>query len=186
MSDFTIHSAETAPGDAQRILTGSKRSLGFVPNLLGILANSPTALKAYTQIAGLLDKSSLSPTELQVVLIAASVENNCEYCVAAHSAIARAQKLPPDVIDAVRNRDALADAKLEALRQFTRAVVVQRGLVGMEEREAFFAAGYGPEQVLDVITGVAMKTISNYTNHLASTPLDDAFQATSWTLEDAA
>ena len=91
-----------------------------------------------------------------------------------------------DVIEGVRTRQALPDKRLEALRRFTRAVVSERGWVPTQEREAFFAAGYGPEQVLDVITAVAMKTISNYTNHLASTPLDAAFQQAAWPSAKAA
>ena len=184
--NFTTHSKNTAPKESQPVLAGTERAFGFVPNLLGVLANSPTALKAYTQLAGLLDKSSLSATELQVALIEASVENNCEYCVAAHLAIAGMKEVPSEIIDAVRQGRVLPDPKFEALRRFTRAVVAERGWVPEAERETFLAAGYGPEQVLDVITAVAMKTISNYTNHLASTPLDEAFQPAAWSSDLAA
>lgn len=186
MTIFPIHSVETAPDGSRPILKGTQRALGFVPNLFGVLASSPTALKAYAQLSALLDASSLTPTELQVVLIEASIENTCEYCVAAHTTIANHRKLPSDVIEAVRHGRVLADAKLEALRRFARAVVAERGWVPDAEREAFFTAGYGPEHVLDVITAVAMKTMSNYTNHIASTPLDDAFETAEWSPDQAA
>jgi uncharacterized peroxidase-related enzyme len=186
MSILKIQSVATAPEGAQPILKSAERAMGFVPNLYGVLANSSTALKAYTQLSELLDKSSLTKTELQIVLIEVSIENGCEYCVAAHTAIASMQKVPSDVVEAIRLRRELADPKLEALRRFARAVVTERGWVPDEEREAFFAAGYAEEQILDVITAVAMKTISNYTNHLASTPLDAAFAPASWTADQAA
>ena len=121
-----------------------------------------------------------------MALIETSVENNCDYCVAAHSVIAEMQKLPADVIAGVRSRKPLSDPKLEALRRFTRVVVAERGRVGDAERQAFLDAGYGPEQVLDVITAVAMKTLSNYTDHLAAAPLDEACSAAAWSIDQAA
>lgn len=181
MNSFTIHTIETAPVEAQKLLEGSQQKYGFVPNLHGGLAESPAALQAYLDLTRLFGTTSLTLAEQQIVLIAASVENHCTYCVAAHSMIARQMvKVDQAIVDALREGQPLPDRKLEALAAFTRSVVKQRGLVSGKPLDDFIAAGYNRAQVLDVILGVAMKTLSNYTNHLIDTPLDKQFQSETW------
>ena len=180
MSIFSIHSEHTAPEASQAILEGAKAKYGFLPNLLGGLASSPAALEAYVTLSDIFDKSSLTPAERQVVILAISAENGCEYCVAAHSTIAAMIKVPDDVIGALRDGRPIADGRLEALRNFTETVVRKRGWADEDDVQAFLAAGFGRAQVLDVVLGVAFKTLSNYANHLIRTPVDAAFAATEW------
>lgn len=181
MSQFKIHSIHTAPAAAQPLLEGSLKKYGFVPNLHGGLAESPAALRAYIELTALFDNTSFSPTERQVVLLSASAENHCTYCVAAHSMIARHMvNADPAIVDALRKRQPLPDQKLDALATFTRAVVKQRGMVCGKVLDNFITAGYNRTQVLEVVLGVTMKTLSNYTNHVIDTPLDVPFQAEAW------
>lgn len=181
MSQFKIHSIQTAPAIAQPLLEGSLKKYGFVPNLHGGLAETLAALKAYIELTALFDQTSLSPTERQVVLLVASAENHCSYCVAAHSTIAKQMvKADPAIVDAIRNLQQLPDKKLDALANFTRNVVKNRGVVCGQAFDKFITAGYSRAQVLEVVLGVAFKTLSNYTNHIIDTPLDTAFQAEAW------
>jgi uncharacterized peroxidase-related enzyme len=180
MTEFEIHTIESAPQEARGTLEAARQNFGFLPNLLGELAAAPAALKGYVTLSELLSESSLRPIEQQLVLIAASLENGCNYCVAAHSAGLKASGGADDQIDAVRSGRPLADPKLEALRAFTTAIVNRRGLVTDAELHPFLAAGYAREQVFDVLLGVAMKTLSNYTNHIAHTPLDRPLEAFEW------
>lgn len=177
---YTVHTPETAPEAAKEILNGAKKAFGFVPNLLAVMAGAPALLKAYRTLGGLFDETSFTPTERQTVLLTVSYENGCEYCVAAHSVIAGMQKVPADVIEAIRKGTAIADRKLEALRRFTAALVKTRGWPTQQDVEAFLAAGYGQQQVLEVVLGVGFKTLSNYANHIAETPLDAAFTPAAW------
>ncbi|MGR9014973.1 MAG: carboxymuconolactone decarboxylase family protein [Gammaproteobacteria bacterium] len=181
MSQFNIYSIANAPAFAQSLLTGAQQKFGFVPNLLGGLAESPTTLQAYLDIGALFGKTSLSPVEQQVVLLAASVENHCVYCVAVHSMLAKHQaKADAAIVDAVRGQQPLPDKKLDALATFTRAVVEQRGKVTGIALDNFIAAGYSRSQVLEVVLGVTMKTLSNYANHIIHAPLDSQFQTEAW------
>lgn len=181
MSHFKIHSIQTAPAIAQPLLEGSLKKYGFIPNLHGGLAEAPAALKAYIELTALFDQTSLSPTERQVVLLIASAENHCTYCVAAHSMIAKHMvKADPAIVDAIRNLQPMPDSKLDALASFTRIVVKNRGFVGGKALDDFIAAGYSRVQVLEVVLGVTFKTLSNYSNHIIETPLDAAFQAEAW------
>jgi uncharacterized peroxidase-related enzyme len=187
MTDFTIHTATSAPEAARPILQGVRSKLGFVPNLYASLAEAPAALSAYLKLGDLLGETSLTPTEQQVLALSISAENGCGYCMAAHSTIARHMvQVPGDIVDALRSGRKLADGRLEALRRFATAVVRQRGEVQGRELESFLAAGFGRQQAIEVILGVAMKTLSNYANHLFDTPVDAAFKAEAWPAEKVA
>ncbi len=177
---YTVHTPETAPAAARETLAGAKKAFGFVPNLLGVMAEAPVLVKAYTTLSRIFDETSFSPAERQVVLLTVSYENGCEYCVAAHSVIAGVQQVPGDVVEAIRDGKPIADRKLEALRRFTAAVTKTRGWPSIDETKAFLKAGYTKTQVLEVVLGVGMKTLSNYTNHIAGTPLDEAFARAAW------
>lgn len=175
MRHLTVHTMETAPESSRPLLEGAKRKNGFVPNLLGVLAEAPAALEAYISVSDLLAKSSLTAAERETVLIAASIKNGCDYCVAAHSTIARMQKVPEEVIDGVREGTPVPDRRIEALRRFTETLVEKRGWATEQEVQDFLGAGFSRQQVLEVVLGVTLKTLSNYTNNLVDTPLDKAF-----------
>jgi len=102
---FKVHNRETAPEASQSILEESEKSLGFIPNLYGVFAESPTALQAYTALSEALKQSALSPIEQQVVALAVSTENECSYCVAAHSVIATMVKMPETTLNELRAQD---------------------------------------------------------------------------------
>lgn len=128
-------------------------------------------------------QSPLSEAAKLVVMLTASRRNGCTYCVAAYSVLGAAQGVDDSVITAIREDKPIEDAGLEAVRRFTTQVVDDRGWVADDDVKAFLDAGFEQRQVLDVLTGVAMKTLSNYTNHLANTPLDDSFASYAWSPE---
>jgi uncharacterized peroxidase-related enzyme len=181
MTKFTAHTIESAPAASRPLLEGLQRAFGFVPNLFGVFAESPAALGGALAIFEAFSKSSLSAAQQQLVMLAASEANDCGYCVAAHSTIAkRMVKMDPALVDAARRRAQLADAKLDALVRFTRQVVEQRGTLADADVAAFLDAGYTRAQVVEVLLGVGMKTFNNYVDHIAHTPLNDQFKAEAW------
>lgn len=181
MANFTLHDPNTAPDGARDFIAGVEKKMGFVPSLYAVLAENPAVLNAYTQLADQLGKTGLSPLEQQIVTITASVENECHFCVAAHTTIAEGQGLDLSVIDAVREDREISTPRLEALRVFTKKVVIDRGFVSDTDVDTFLSAGFDRSAVLAVILGVALKVISNYTNHVAETPVNEAFQKHAWT-----
>ncbi len=158
---------------------------GFTPNLLAKMANAPSVLKAYIQLNGLLEQTSLTPTERQTVLLTVSRENDCRYCVAAHSVIASMQHVEDHVVNAIRKHQPISDERLEALSRFTAEVVNTRGWPSDQAKQAMEDAGYTAAQALEVVLGVTVKTLSNYVNHLADTEVDEAFAAKAWEPESA-
>lgn len=143
-------------------------------------AGSPTLLRAYQVLNELFRSVSLTNTEQHVVWLTTIYENECEYCMAAHSAIAKMAGMNNEDLAALRNGTPLADPKLQTLRAFTAQMIARRGWPEPASLEAMEAAGYSAETVLDVILGIGMKTLSNYVNHVALTPVDKSFEAFVW------
>ncbi|MGB5832987.1 MAG: carboxymuconolactone decarboxylase family protein [Thiohalocapsa sp.] len=176
MIEFPCHSPETAPDGALPVFEASRKTFGMVPNLFRTMAEAPALLEGYWELNRIFSGSSLSPVEQQVVLIAASVTSGCTYCVGVQSALADMGGIPTEVTDALRSGQPAPDARLEALRRFTQTLVEAQGWVPDQEVQAFIDSGYDRSQVLEVVLGVGLKTLSNYTNHLAATKLDIAFE----------
>ena len=166
----------------QESLDAVKKRYGVVPNTYRAMANEPGLVDTYLfGMAKLFKESGFTPAELDVVFLVISRENGCDYCVAAHSFTADTQsKLNPEVTNAIREGSEIGDPKLRALAALTRAVLLERGRPGAEVVQAFLAAGYAERQLLDLVLAVALKTISNYTNHLFDTPVDAMFKAREW------
>lgn len=177
---FQLLDSSNAPAASVAILDGVEAAWGFVPNLHRVLANSPAALEAYSTLWGIAEKTSFTPIERNIVYLAIIYENECTYCMAGHTNLSRMAKVDDADITAVRNGAPIADAKLAALRSFAALVTRNRGLVSEADVTAFKAAGYGNEAVLDVLVLAATKLISNYTNHLADTPLDPFMKGAEW------
>ncbi|TFI51766.1 carboxymuconolactone decarboxylase family protein [Mastigocladus laminosus UU774] len=178
--EFTIYTLETAPRESQEALHHVKETFGFIPNLEGISAEAPALLQGGMALWDIFSTTSFSPIEQQIVYLAANYENDCHYCMAAHSGLAKTVGMSTKDIDAMRNGEPLQDPKLQALREFTQRMVQTRGWVSDEEIETFMKAGYTKQQVLEVILGIAVKVIHNYTNHIAQTPLDKEFKPHAW------
>lgn len=181
MTTLKIHTIESAPEASKSLLEGSVKSFGMLPNLHGVLASSPETLKAYQLLHQLFNNTSFDAEELTIVWQAINVEHECHYCVPAHTGIAHSMKVDPAITEALRNEEAMPTAKLQALLDMTLTIVRNRGHVSQEDLDKFYAAGYGEQQVLEIILGLSQKVISNYTNHIGNTPVDDSFKQFAWT-----
>ena len=126
MTRFTIHTVESAPAEVKEVLeTVQKDNNGYIPNLIGLLANAPTALEAYRTVGAINRRNSLTPVEREVVQITAAVTNGCAFCVAGHTAFSIKQiQMNDDLLHALRNRTPIeTDSKLDTLAKFTLAVI---------------------------------------------------------------
>ncbi len=185
MTTYKVHTIETAPEGSKPILVAVQQKMGFVPNLMATMAESPVMVEAYLTLMGLFDKSALSETERQVILMTNNRLNGCTYCMAAHTAVSNMAGVDAGVIGALRTGSAIEDPKLEALRTFSIIVHETRGHPSDEQVSAFLAAGYTRETILEVVVGTSLKVLSNYTTPVTTPPLDAAFKRVAWT-EDMA
>ncbi|MCT8785681.1 carboxymuconolactone decarboxylase family protein [Glaesserella parasuis] len=177
MSKFQIHTIDTAPEAAKEALQAVKNNNGFIPNLIGVLANAPTALETYRTVGAINQRNSLTPTEREVVQITVAVANGCGFCVAGHTAISIKQiKMPDELLQALRKATPIQDNKLDTLARFTLAVINTKGKVGETLLNEFFAVGYTQQNALDVVLGVSLASLCNYANNLADTPINPELQ----------
>lgn len=184
MTNYTVHTRESAPEASKPIIDRVKAAHGMLPNLMGTLAESPASIEAYFTLMGIFEKSTFTATEKQVVLMTNNRLNGCTYCMAAHSAVSKMQGVPDAVVAALRTGASLNDQKLDALHTFAKRVFHDRGKVSASDIEAFIAAGYTKAHVLEVVVGTALKVLSNYSNHFTSAPVDAPFQAFAWSPDD--
>ena len=173
---------ETADAASADLLGEARKRMGFVPNMYARMAHSHGLLETYIRGQALFrQESGLSPAEQEVVFLAISRENECTYCVAAHSFLAGAvSKVPPDVTQALRDGRPVPDTRLAALAAFTRTLVTSRGFPLRPAVAAFLAAGFNERHVLEIVLAIGLKTMSNYANHLLATPIDERFAGHEW------
>ncbi|MFT5111077.1 MAG: putative peroxidase-related enzyme [Parasphingorhabdus sp.] len=185
---LTAKSLDDADPKAKAILENTKAKMGMIPNMYRTMANSPAMLETYTQgYSNFRENSGFTPAEQEIVFLAISRENECHYCMAAHSFVAdNISMVPFEVTEAIRNDEPIADSKLSALRAFTQTMVVSRGRPGGDDVDKFTLAGYSESHILDIILAISVKTISNYSNHVFDTPVDVAFAVRAWDIQAAA
>ncbi len=181
---IALHDENTAPESSKPTLAAVHQANGFIPNLFRALANSPSTLNGFAALLQANDGGTLSPAERQIVQIVASIENQGTYCVAGHSTFAENIGMSPETITALREGRQLADKRYQGLADFTRALVRNRGHVTDDHIAAVEASGFGTEQIFEIITGVALKTITNYVGSVFDLPLDVQFQEQAWTSQN--
>lgn len=173
---------EDAQGSARAVLENSKKGMGMIPNMYANMANSPGLLTTYTDgYNRFRENSGFTPAEQEVVFLTISRHNGCTYCMAAHSMIAeKMSDVPAADLQALRDGKPLTDSKLKALNEFTRHLLESAGRPQDVAVKEFLAAGYKEQQVLEIVLAMAVKLLSNYSNHLFETEVDDAFADYRW------
>jgi uncharacterized peroxidase-related enzyme len=181
MTRLPLRSIEDAPEDAKERLQRAEKNNGFLPNLVRLLANAPAALETYQTVSGINAKSGLSLAEREAVQITAAATHGCGFCVAGHTAIAYKQAgLTQNVVDALRAGAGVPDDRLNAVADFTRAVIRSRGNVEDQELEAFRSAGFSDAGALEVVLGVSLATLCNFANNLGRPPLNPQLAPYAW------
>ena len=166
MSIFTRYEPETASVEGKKLLDGIQGSYGFIPELFSYMVEAPIAVEAYLNLNKLLGRSSFDPAQLQTALLAVSLQNSCKFCSVAHEAMGIKSGMRPQTIKALKNNEDIDDAQDRALVKLVHTMVEKRGWVPDDILQQFFDAGFTQQQVFELIVVVAIKTLSNYTNHL--------------------
>ena len=176
MKQLELFDLENAPEGSRPLLENSVKAFGMIPNLHAVMAGSPQVLEAYQMLHKLFQDSSFNDDELTVIWQTINIEHSCHYCVPAHTAVAHMMEIDGALIDALVNKKPLPDAKLQALQDATLKIVRNRGQISSTDVDAFYAVGYEPRQLLEIVLGVSQKVMSNYINHIADTPVDEPFK----------
>lgn len=186
MSLYDVHTIETAPEGSKPLLESLQGAIGMIPNLAAAMAESPELLRGFLSIRQIFYGGTFSPGEIQVLALTNALENECRYCMAFHSTLALKEGVSREAVEALRAGRSPEEPKLNALSEFSRALVKQRGHVGDDELRKLFAAGYSKAQALEVVLGVAVSILPNFAHHITQCPLDGAFRAHAWDAVTAA
>ena len=170
MKTVTVPTYDTVSPSNQAIFDNLKKALGFVPNLYATFAHSETALPNYLAFQNA--KSSLSAKAREVINLAVSEVNQCQYCLAAHTALGQMVGFTPEQILDVRGGTAPFDGRLDALARLVRNVAISRGHSDNALLQAFFAAGWTEGNLVDVMLVIGDKTVSNYLHSTTKIPVD--------------
>ena len=180
MPNYSIHTIASAPENSKPALAQLQQAFGVIPNIAAAIANSPKLINSLVGVFQQVHSSSLTEAEIQIVLLTDAVANSSTYAVAFHTALALKQKVSSKEIDAIRQRRVPSDKRFAALSNLAKTLIDTRGHLSAEELNAFLAAGFTKEQVLEVIAIVAASTITNYAGTIANPPLEDPFRQYAW------
>lgn len=173
---FVPLTISTAPDSSKPILAEIRKATGSIPNLMATLANCPAALEGYRALEAVWENGSFAPQERQLILLTASEENQGSYCTAAHSTVLEtAFRTPAEIVFAIRHNVPVPDTKFNVVVMLVKELMRGRGYARQETIQNFIAVGYRKEQVIELLVGIALKTVSNYLDHLSPIPVDQAF-----------
>ncbi|NRA38674.1 MAG: carboxymuconolactone decarboxylase family protein [Planctomycetes bacterium] len=180
MNTFPIHTPVTASAEAAVSLQYLEDAIGFIPNVFAAAAEAQPVLSSMMNLMQNWSESSFTDAERELVSLAISVDNHCNYCTAGHTAFACFVEAPDDAVQAIRQRLAIVDEKISALIQFARRVHETRGVVSQTDWSGFLSAGYTQQQGLELCVGIVNKVLSNLVSHMTQIPLDEAFAQHAW------
>lgn len=173
MTRLASHPVSDATGAAAQLFAAIKGAVGKVPNAYrDIGSNSPVVLESVLALDASLKKTALSARDIEVIKLAVSATNGCDYCVAAHSLMGKMAGLQPDALAAVRQGAATGNAREDALAEFARHLVTTRGTVEASVVEAVKAAGVSDAQIVDVTLAITAITLTNLFNRINDTAVD--------------
>ena len=155
------------PVDKTEELLGQVRmKLGFVPELMRVLAHSPAALAGYLSLRDNLSTGRL-PVQLreQIAMTVAAI-NACDACLASHTRFGREAGLAEDEIKAARHMTSADPASAAALR-FARILLDARGHVLDADMAVVRAAGFDDLAIIEITATVALNLFANLVNNLA-------------------
>lgn len=170
MPDFNVPKKEEVSEKNQLIFNKIEKGMGFVPNIYAFFTKSENALESYVEFSN--RKTTFSKKEKEVINLVVSEYNGCNYCLSAHSLIARLNGFTTEEILKVRQGKVPLNNKLNALAKFTLEILKNRGKITNEQRAMFLDAGYDEAHLVDVAMTIGEKTISNLIYNMVKFDID--------------
>jgi uncharacterized peroxidase-related enzyme len=168
----TPASIADAPEKSRPLLEAVNKQLGVVPNMFRLIATSPQALEGYLGMFGALGHGALPAATRERIALAVAEVNGCDYCLSAHTYLARNLAHLDDAEITANRSGASNDPKTDAAVRFAAAVTRARGHVAEADLSAVRRAGYTDAQIIEIVQHVALNTWTNYFNEVFATDID--------------
>lgn len=166
---------KTGPS-VDQLLDKAKEKFGFVPNVLKSMSVSPALLQAYMQGQAAMQNATLSGQEQQAVQLTVSHRNDCGYCQTAHTVGGKAAGVAEDDLEAIKQGKEPQDEKLANLVKATRRILEKEGHLEESDLKTMEDQGITKEKVLEIVGIVGLKIMTNWTNHIMGTEIDEQFK----------
>lgn len=163
---FPDHTLESAPAASRRSMEATIRHLGQLPQAVARQASSPELLDGFLKLSASFERTTLEPLARETVVMTVATRNGCEICIEMHTGKLKSFDADEAVIEALREQKPVPDENLEAVRQFTLAVLETAGGVDDDTLHAFLSHGYTPRNALEVVMGIGTYTMSTLANRL--------------------
>jgi alkylhydroperoxidase family enzyme len=180
MTDFPVHTMESAPERSKPALRQLQSAFGMIPNLIGAMSTSPILIDSLVGLFGKVHGGSFTEAQVQIILLTDAVTNASTWAAAFHTTLALKEGIDPADVQAIREGRLPKDGQFAALSALAKTMIEKRGRLNDEDVDRFLAAGFGKDHLLEVIAAVAASTITNYTGSITKPPLEAAFQAHAW------
>ena len=171
MSRLKQITPDKAQGDLKNLYGAIEKKMGTVPNIFQYMANSIPLLKGYLSITELCNSTMLSPRLRELIVLAVSQNNNCQYCLSAHSAVAKNLGLKEKEIIEARKAQS-TDPKTQTILQFSKKFVDKKGFIDDQDVNQLKTAGLSDQEIGDILLVIISGIYTNYFNHLNNTPID--------------
>jgi uncharacterized peroxidase-related enzyme len=172
MTRLTVLNPEEVTGKTKDLFNTVQAKLGVVPNMMRTMGNSPAVLEGYLNLSGALSHGKLGSKTGELIALAVSESNSCDYCLAAHTFIGeKLVKVDPAVLQAARTGNS-TDIKIETILQFAKTLISKNGLVNDEDVNKIKNAGVTDAEITETIGHVALNILTNYFNNTANTEID--------------
>jgi alkylhydroperoxidase family enzyme len=180
MTNFPVHTIESAPERSRPALQQLQSAFGMIPNLIGAMSTSPILIDSLVGLFGKVHGGSFTEAQVQTVLLTDAVTNASTWAVAFHTTLALKEGIDPADVQAIRDGRLPKDNKLAVLSALAKTMIEKRGRLDDDDLNRFLATGFGKDHLLEVIAAVAASTITNYTGSITKPPLEAPFQAHAW------
>lgn len=179
ISRFAVPEIAALPHDMQEMIAKVQEKSGFVPNIFLALAHRPAEFRAFFAYHdALMDKDEgLSKAEREMIVVATSGLNRCQYCVVAHGAILRIRAKDPLIADqvAINWRKAPLSARHRAMLGYAELVALDAEEITDDDREGMAAAGFTADEIWDIGAIAAFFGMSNRLVNMADIPPNEEF-----------
>lgn len=170
MERIKLLTKETAPEKSKELLADIEAKNGKVINIFKAMANSSVALKTYFGIANPLADKTLDTKIVEAIGVQIAYINNCEYCQAAHSYLAKSVLSEDEIAKAREGKS--DDAKTQAALNLAAGAMKKAGKISDEEFEKAKQAGLSDEEILEIGVVVTLNFFTNVVNNFAQTRVD--------------
>jgi alkylhydroperoxidase family enzyme len=180
MTDFPVHTMESAPERSKPALRQLQSAFGMIPNLIGAMSTSPILIDSLVGLFGKVHGGSFTEAQVQIILLTDAVTNASTWAAAFHTTLALKEGIDPADVQAIREGRLPKDGKFAALSALAKTMIEKRGHQSDKDVDRFLAAGFGKDHLLEVIAAVAASTITNYTGSITKPPLEAPFEDHAW------